>query len=393
MRKLSAHYVFTSIGTPLKFGIIVLDDEGFILDVIDTRGNLKEEANLEFYPGILTPGFVNAHCHLELSHMLGAIPQKTGITGFIDQIAKKRQEQCNDIESAATAFANEMYRSGTSVVADIVNTSDTIQVKKNSPIFWHNFVEIYGLNSGNADKIWMNGLEIKDQFEKSGLNASITPHAPYSISTALWKLFRTNPSNFFSLHNQESLEEEQIMTSRIGKMAEWMQSKGLNSNNLPPCQPSSFQSVMQQLPSSLRALLVHNTFSSKEDIEIAIKHFGNDGVFWVLCPNANLYIENSLPSEIINNRESLEICLGTDSLASNSKLSLLSEMVTIQDNYPDLKLNDLVNWASINGARALGIETEYGSIEIGKKPGVVWIDKINFQNLSLSKKSKSKRLV
>ncbi len=393
MRKLSAHYIFTSCSPPLKNGIIILDNEGLIVDIVDTKGKLKEESNLEFYPGILVPGFVNTHCHLELSHLLGLIPEKTGITGFIDQVTGKRLDKQSSIKKDAIAFTKEMYRIGISAVGDIVNTSDTIEVKKDSPIIWHNFIELFGLNPLNAQKIWKKGLELKQDFNNKGLRASITPHAPYSISTELWKIFQSNPSEFFSIHNQESAEEELLMTGRTGKMANWLHSNGLNPDNLPDCQRSSLQSVLGQFPATSRVLLVHNTFSSKEDIEIAIDHFGNESTFWVLCPNANLYIEDSLPTEIINNRDNIEICLGTDSLASNSKLSILSEMKTIQNNYPDVKLEELVKWSSINGARALGIEKKIGSFEVGKKPGIVWIDKINFQTQTLSQNSKSKRLL
>ena len=179
MRKLSAHYIFTSSGQPLKYGIIILDDDGRILDLIDTKGKLKEEANLEFYPGILAPGFVNAHCHLELSHLLDTIPKKSGITGFIEQISAKRFDNKNNVEKAASSYATEIYRTGTSAVADIVNTSDTIRIKKDSPVYWHSFVEIFGLNSSDAGKIWTSGIELKEKFDQAGLSASISPHAAF----------------------------------------------------------------------------------------------------------------------------------------------------------------------------------------------------------------------
>ena len=120
---------------------------------------------------------------------------------------------------------------------------------------------------------------------------------------------------------------------------------------------------------------------------------GLSRVFWVICPNANLYIEDKLPGVVIANSNSLQICLGTDSLASNKKLSIIEEMKTLQTSFPFLRLEDLINWATINGARALGIQDKYGSLETGKKPGVVWLSNIDFEGLKLKPKSKSLRLV
>ncbi len=393
MRKLSAHYIFPSSGHPLKYGIIIVDNNGRILDLIDTKGKLKEEANLEFYPGILAPGFVNAHCHLELSHMLGVIPKKSGIIGFIEQISEKRIENKDKITKAASAYSEEIFRTGTSAVADIVNTDDTIRIKQDSPLYWHNFVEIFGLNSSDAGKIWKSGIELKEKFDQTGLPASISPHAPYSISQELWHYFQSNPTELLSIHNQESKEEEYLMSSRQGKLAEWFKAKGFNTDNLPPVKKTSLESTINFFPDSKRVLLVHNTFSKQKDIELATSYFAQDSVYWVLCPNSNLYIENKLPEKLIENKESINICLGTDSLASNSSLSVLEEMKTLQKHFPSIKLEELIKWASINGAKALGIEDKYGSFEIGKKPGVVWINNISYPGPVLSPKSKSVRLV
>ena len=86
MRKLSADYIFTSVSSPLERGILVLDDDGTILDIIDTHGALEEMADLEFYNGILVPGFVNCHAHMEFSWANNLIPLHTGLPGFIERI-------------------------------------------------------------------------------------------------------------------------------------------------------------------------------------------------------------------------------------------------------------------------------------------------------------------
>jgi cytosine/adenosine deaminase-related metal-dependent hydrolase len=393
MRKLSAHYIFPSGREPLKYGIIILDNDGTIADIIDTGGTLREESNLEFYPGILTPGFVNAHCHLELSHMKGIIPRDKGMTGFIKNISTGRISAGKEIMKAIEHYAFELYRTGTSAVGDIVNTDYSISSKQKSPAYWHSFVELFSLIPENAGKIWEKGKELQKEFRNAGLSASISPHAPYSVSKDLWKLFGELSPDSLSIHNQESEDEEYLMCMRKGRMAEWFEEQGYSLDNLPGQRRSSLEAYIDYLPEAQRVLFVHNTFSAEKDFDLALKRFGNHRVFWVTCPRANLYITGRLPRDLFENRERLNICIGTDSLASNSALSMIEEMRAIQDNLPGISLGELIKWSTINGARALGIDNSYGSFEKGKKPGVVWINNISFPELRLTGQSKSKRLV
>lgn len=393
MRKLSAHYIFPSNRPPIKYGILVLDDEGRLIDIIDTGGKLKEESNTEFYSGILVPGFVNTHCHIELSHLHNLIPRETGITDFVKKIGESRFTEEEIIQKKMRDNVAEIYRSGTSAVGDIVNTANSIPIKMNSQVYWHSFIEMFGLQSNDASRIWLAASELKGLFESNNLSASMSPHAPYSVSQELWCHFQSDPPIIMTMHNQESIEEEQLMSLRKGKLFDWFKKKGFEINSLPPTQKSSLESVIDFIPKVKNLLLIHNTHTSPRDIDMVLSHFRNDQVFWVLCPNSNLYIENSLPEDILNNRKNLQICLGTDSLASNSSLSMLDEMKTIQKRFPSIGLEEIIFWTSINGARALGIEEEFGSFEPGKKPGVVWINNIGYPGPLLTEKSRSVRLI
>jgi len=393
MRKLSAHYIFPVNRSPLKYGILVLDDNGRVAELIDTGGVLREESNLEFYPGILIPGFVNAHCHLELSHLLNRFPQKTGMSGFLERVTMERKAEQEVVNQAIRFAAADMYRSGTSVVGDIVNTSDTISEKTGSPIYWHSFIELFGLKADDADQIWKGGMELKQKFENSNLPVSMSPHTPYTVSRELWRHFNSSAQGLLSIHSQESLEEEELMTQRTGKMAEWFIKKGIDISALPPAEESSLMSVINFLPEFSSLLLVHNTHTRAKDIKVILNRNENDRIFWVLCPNSNLYIENRLPENLILNRKGLNLCLGTDSLASNTSLSLLEEIKTIQEHFPGVGLDEIISWGTLNGARALGVEETYGSFEIGKNPGVVLISSVSFPGFKLSESSRSKRLL
>ncbi|HKL31088.1 MAG TPA: amidohydrolase family protein, partial [Tangfeifania sp.] len=117
-----------------------------------------------------------------------------------------------------------------------------------------------------------------------------------------------------------------------------------------------------------------------------------ENTFLVLCPNSNLYIENRLPDVTLFRKNNLNICLGTDSLASNSRLSVLNEMITLQQYFPEISLEEMIKWATFNGARALQTKSRFGSFETGKKPGVNLITGADLKNLKLTSKCKVKKL-
>jgi cytosine/adenosine deaminase-related metal-dependent hydrolase len=112
-----------------------------------------------------------------------------------------------------------------------------------------------------------------------------------------------------------------------------------------------------------------------------------------MCPNSNLYIENKIPQINMFVEEGCEIVIGTDSLASNTNLSILQELKTIQLNYPEISVTDLVKWATINGAKALGEQRNFGSIEPGKKPGLLILENVDLQDMKLLPDSVVTRLV
>jgi cytosine/adenosine deaminase-related metal-dependent hydrolase len=142
-----------------------------------------------------------------------------------------------------------------------------------------------------------------------------------------------------------------------------------------------------------RNLLVHNTFSTKNDLN---KYTSYPGWFYyVLCPSSNRFIQNCLPDFSLFASPDFyrNTCLGTDSLASNTCLSILEEMKIIQQHAPDIPLEMLLQWATINGARALGFDHLLGSFEKNKRPGVNLITGIDFEKMNLSSESEVKTRV
>src|SRR5690606_17484583 len=134
-------YIFDG-GQLLRNTVLVLDAEGRILDLI--QGASADESTIETYPGIITPGLINCHCHLELSHLKGAIGKGCGLPAFAEQVMRLRHFDQQEVQEAIARAEAEMWQSGIQAVGDICNTTDTLPQKKASPIRYRNFVECLG---------------------------------------------------------------------------------------------------------------------------------------------------------------------------------------------------------------------------------------------------------
>ncbi len=397
MRKISATYIFPCNLPPIKNGIVICEDDGTILDIKENTDNQGEQAGMEFYSGILVPGFVNAHCHLELSHLKGLIPEKTGIGDFLKDINRLRNAEPENQEEIFRKNDRKMWANGIAVVGDIVNSDSTISAKLKSKIQYHTFIESFGFHPSRAGKAFSIAQKLQTQFSENSLNASIVPHSAYSVSVPLFQKIEENARHekgIISIHNQESKVEEQFFLDGSGPIA-WHLKNNLkiDISQWKPTGKSSLNSALEYVPSENQLLLVHNTFTPKRDIDELKTRRSLENTWWVLCPLSNLYIENQLPPVELFQKEKLNICLGTDSLASNHELSILSEIIVIQQYFPEIALDEVIQWACLNGAKALQLDSKAGSFETGKKPGINLITGIDFRNMKLTKNSRVKRLV
>ena len=390
IRKISASYIFAGDSGFLKNGILSLSEDGRVLKITDTGGNLTEEANLEHYNGILCPGFINTHCHLELSHLRGKIPRNTELPGFIKAVVTGRKEDKNLILKAIAEADREMRQEGIVAVGDICNTSDTFEIKAQSPVYYHSFLEVFGTSESGAQNIFRNGQNLLHLArEKFSLKASLTPHSAYGLGETLFSLFRENndsDNRLISAHNQESPAENDLICNARGELFDLFHKMGLDMSIIAPRHKNSLQWLLEQLPEATQKLMVHNLHTTEQDI--LESGADKDNIYWVLCPKSNFYIGGIYPGSFLMKRYSDRICIGTDSLASNDRLSILDELIALQNVYPEIPLHELLSWATINGAKALGIDKWCGNFEEGKKPGIILIKNVDILNLRLKKESR-----
>lgn len=396
MRKIAATYLFTPDNQFVKNAIIICEDDGTIIDIKIQDEVIKEVAGLEYYSGVLVPGFVNAHCHFELSHLKGKIEKGSGFINFLKQIHQLRNYKPHNIEILLQNIDRKMWMEGISAVGDISNTTDTIKAKKKSKIYYHTFIESFGFHPSTVEKAFKVALQLQMKFDASSLSNTIVPHSAYSVSEPLFlKIIEKAKSEnrSISIHNQESNEESRFFKTGDGPIADYFKNNlNIDLSNWKPTGASSLSKILDFISEEVQLLLVHNSFMQKSDVEELKKRRKLGNTFFVVCPNSNLYITNQFPPVKLFQHEQLNICIGTDSLASNNKLSILSELITLQNHFPEVTLEELIRWATINGARALGINERFGSFEPMKKPGINLITGINFKTKKFTLDCKIKRL-
>ena len=391
MRSFSAQYVFTNTSAPLKRGIVTTDNHGNILTVEDTKGQLSERRSVEFFDGIIIPGFVNCHCHLELSHMKGLISRGTGLGDFVMQIRLSREKTIQEIASSAAVADQEMLDEGIVLCADICNTSDTFNLKKKSNIPYKNLLEVFGLNPDKAGKR-IEEIKIVAQAALSlDLPFSIVPHSTYSLSVPLFRLVKElgETNEITSIHFLETESEREFLENRSGELMDSYIRSGIVSSVIETAE-NPVNAIINTVTRSGNLLLVHNTFARREDVR-ALKSRGRS--FWCLCPGSNMYITGKVPPADMLLEEGCDIVIGTDSLASNHRLSILEEIKVLQASFPSLTLEKLISWSTLNGARALNEEGLFGSIEPGKKPGILLLQNADIINMKLLPETTVKRLI
>jgi cytosine/adenosine deaminase-related metal-dependent hydrolase len=297
MRKISADYIFPIASEPLKNGVITIEDDGTILEIND-RDN-ENDSGVEYYKGIICPGFINTHCHLELSYLRSQIQEKTGIAGFVSELLAKRAKFSEEeIERSIVEAEKEMIRNGIVAVGDISNTNSTFRQKAKNNLVYHTFIEILGIDPDKAHEIFLKGIDLEKQLTELHLEGSIVPHAPYTMSLPLLNLINEHAHknrSIISIHNQESETESELFVSGSGLMFDAFKRMGINTDLLRKTELNSFRSTLPYLTKAEKILLVHNTFTTFDDLKWAIaKDSGlkTPDLFWCTCPNANLFIEN-----------------------------------------------------------------------------------------------------
>lgn len=373
-RKLRADILFT--GKELLYNhVLLISDEGVIEDTLPFSAGME---GVETFTGILSPGFINCHCHLELSHLKGAIPEHTGLIDFIYAILTRRNSQADTIDHAIALAEQEMLDNGIVAVGDICNTALTLPQKQQQQLYYHHFIEVAGFNPAIAEQRFIQARQLYEQFKQltdnTEGNVSLVAHAPYSVSAELWKFLQDfSGTQLQTIHNQETAAEDEWFKEKTGGFKAFYDKVKMATDHFTPTGKSSLQSYYHRFNPQQPVILVHDVCTTASDVRYVqqLDQQQQRNSWICLCPNANQYISNTLPDIPMLIENDCKLVLGTDSLASNHQLNIAAEIRTIQAFYPQIPLVQLLQWATLNGAEALQISHQYGSFEKGKKPGVI----------------------
>lgn len=390
-RKFTAEKVFN--GYELLNGnyVLITDADGVITDLVDEK---EAGDDIEVFKGIISPGFINAHCHLELSHLKNIIPSGTGLVQFVQHVMGKRALLSEAKIEGMRLAEQEMYNSGVVAIGDICNTTDSVIIKKESKIQWHNFIEVSGFVDAVAAKRLADATLIYhdvllNKFDKT----SLSPHAPYSVSKTLFKELNTSTAGkLITIHNQECIAEDELYIDKTGGFLELYKNFGIDISSFEPTGKPSFESWLPYFTNGQTIISVHNTFTSQANINFYKNQLAAAQLYFCICINANKYIEQKAPPIELFRKNNCPMVIGTDSYASNWQLNIWDEVKAIQlETAFKIPLSEILQWATINGARALQMDNFLGSFEKGKKPGIVLIE--GLENLNSTPRSTAKRIL
>ena len=374
-RRIASHYALIN-GKLERNAVITVEQDGTILSIEQPEA-LDSCASVEFFPGIITAGMINAHCHLELSYLAGAIAEGQGFAGFAREIGRMRGNYSNEERIHATDIADAlMWEEGVQAVADIANDALVMDIKRRSKIEYITLFEHFGLNNNSTDAIFALAAEH---------SANVTPHSTYSVQDRPFREICNRGEGVISIHFLESKAERELYSGG-GSLAEWYARMGWECDFLHHGTPA--KRIAESVPSDRKTLVVHCVESRPEDVEVIDSHI-NGGATWVVCPESNRYISGTTPPIKMLRDMGCRIAIGTDSRASARHLSMIENLRILGD----MPLEELLSWATIDGAKALGMEHRLGSIEVGKCPGLVLIEGVDLQNMRLTEESKSRRLL
>ena len=395
IRRIAASYVYTlESAEPLRNGFVEYDEnDGTII----RTGVCEDPSSEEILQGALVPGFVNAHCHVELSHLHGKFYMGSGMAGFIDQINALRDWAGREVkQELVQKWMDKMWNDGVSAMADISNDDSSFDIKASHDMYTRTFLEVFGSEPEMCEGVMADVTALDALAQEKGIDAAPTPHSCYTMSPALLGASAAAglAKGYISYHSQESQEEEDLLLTGTGAMYE---NRVRNGMSTPPVTgESSLKYFIDRLsavvpaPYDQHILLVHNVCLQQDDIDAAKKVMNN--VYWAICPLSNIFIHNALPPIGLMRKNALDIAIGTDSLSSNDDLSMIKEIACIHENFPEVPMNEIFTWASLNGARFLSKDDVLGTIAPGKKPGIVLVDGLDADG-NVTSDSKSVRLV
>ncbi|MBX3233355.1 MAG: amidohydrolase family protein [Labilithrix sp.] len=372
-----ADHVLRGDAPPLADGAVVVDARGVVVDVGPAAELLPRHRGLATtrIRGVVFPGLVNAHTHVELSNLRGKIAGGRGFVQWVDTLVATRTESTPEDEAEAVELAAaDLARFATVAVGEVTNSLAAVAALARTGLAGCVFHEVLGLDRAVVMRR-IEGLraELEERLPSwptSDLTYAPSPHTLYTLhedaAKTLLDAARARGLRV-SVHLAEHPSERRAVEQGDGPIPDWFVARFKAS-------PAFARVPLFDLAARVGALregvvLVHLTEARPEELA----RVAASGASVVFCPRSNLYIEGKLPPLLAARAAGLEVALGTDSLASNASLDVLAEAKALADRFPSVPATDLVAMATWNGARALG-RPDLGRIARHANPGLYAVD-------------------
>ena len=329
---------------------------------------------------VILPALVNAHTHFELSYLRDVVPPATRFLDWIAAImaARRRYADPRDpvILAAARSAIDEARASGTGLVGDVSNTLVTVPLLRDAAMAARVFYELLGFNVADpAARVRQARARLNDQGQGQGegdrIRVGLAPHAPYSVSPALFSAIRddlsAHPRDVSTVHLGESPEEVEFIADGTGAWRNLLVTLGAWTDawKAPGVSPVQYLADMGFLDS--RVLVVHGVQLEGGDMA----RLRALGATVVSCPRSNRYVGVGDPPLEAFYAMDVTVAFGTDSLASVGDLNLFGELALARQLAPRVPARALLESATRCGAVALGFGDELGTIEVGKRGALI----------------------
>jgi cytosine/adenosine deaminase-related metal-dependent hydrolase len=370
--------------SPIRDGWVAID-RGRIVSFGEKRGDAPRAFNgatarektteTDLGSVAIMPALVNAHAHLELSWMRGAVPTQARFPDWIRSVIALRRNgptEGGSVQSAISDAIGACHRSGTALVGDVANTMVTVEPLGQSPLHAVIFHELIDFKNANASALVEQAMQrLSVQPTSPNVRLTLAAHAPYSVSPLLFRGIKTalsrEPFALSSVHLGESAEELVFLEEGSGPWRSLLEDLGVWDPSwvAPACDPAEYLDRLGFLDD--RLVCVHGVHLH----DSALQRLARRGSMLVTCPRGNRLTGAGSPPIGAFYAAGLRVAVGTDSLASVPDLNLFSELAELRRLAPDIPARLLLESATSQGARALGWDTDFGPIEAGRRATLI----------------------